>query len=117
MSRRRLTAARLRQLLNYDPDTGLFTWRIRPTNRVALGQVAGVVNGDGYRRIRLDGKDHFANRLAFLFVEGKHPTGQVRHINSDRADNRWANLRQRRRSPRGRARTPDTVADEGAVAS
>ena len=91
-----LTAKRLRTLLDYSPETGLFTWKTRPSCRVRVGDVAGQINGDGYRRVRIGGKDFFANRLAILWVEGRHPAGQVRHINGNRSDNRWENLRQAR---------------------
>src|SRR5262245_52384097 len=70
--RRRLTAKRLRALLHYAPETGLFHWRQRRGNRAAGGE-AGHGEGTGYRAIRVDGHSHLAHRLAWLYVHGRHP--------------------------------------------
>ena len=91
--RQPLTAERLGEVLAYEPDTGIFRWRIRPSNRVKVGAVAGRSNGNGYTRICIDGVNHYAHRLAWLAVHGKHPAGEVDHRNGNRADNRIANLR------------------------
>jgi hypothetical protein len=83
---------RLREVLNYDPDSGVFTWLVSTGRRTHAGDVAGCIE-DGYSRIRIDGKTHQAHRLAFLFVTGIWPRHQIDHINLNRADNRWVNLR------------------------
>jgi hypothetical protein len=81
----------LRELLSYDPKTGMFTWRIRSARRVHIGDVAGGVNGRGYLTIRVDGRQYLAHRLAFLHMTGSWPKKEhIDHINMDRADNRWA---------------------------
>ena len=88
-----LTAERLRALLHYDPETGVFTWRPgRP--RVADGATAGTVDGGGYIRIRIDGRKYAAHRLALLYVNGRWPPADTDHVNGDRTDNRTANLRE-----------------------
>jgi hypothetical protein len=94
-----LTARRLRTLLDYCPETGLFTWKVRASNRTKIGAVAGSGHRDGYTSVRIDGVDHFAHRLAFFWTIGRWPAGRVGHINGDRKDNRWLNLKQAR-SPR-----------------
>lgn len=81
--------------LTYEPDTGAFI-RVKSTNnRSKVGEVAGTVNKQGYVRIALFGMCFQAHRLAFFFMTGKLPPAdlEVDHINGDRADNRWVNLR------------------------
>lgn len=87
-----LTADELRALVCYDPDTGVFTWRVgRPGCRA--GDRCGRVNQWGYQEIGIKGRLTPAHRLAVLYVTGEWPNGVVDHINRIRADNRWANLR------------------------
>ena len=88
-----LTAERLREVLNYDPETGVFTWaKSRPHCRV--GSVAGCLcKNIGYVKLRVDGHLWLAHRLAFLYMTGDWPSHEVDHINGARSDNRWANLR------------------------
>lgn len=90
-----LTAARLRELLHYDPETGIFTYAlgILGRRRVEVGAVAGGLDNEGYRRHSLDNRFHRAHRLAWLYVHGVWPAGEVDHINGIRDDNRIANLR------------------------
>ncbi len=88
-----LTAQRLRELLNYDPDTGVFTRRLKNANCVKVGDVAGGLDGRGYCRFRIDGKKHRAHRLAWLYMHGDWPLGEIDHINGLPADNRISNLR------------------------
>lgn len=87
-----LTQARLRGLLNYDPDSGIFTWADRRYG-VRQNLVAGTLKPSGYVRIGIDGRMYSAHRLAFLYMTGEFPCGDVDHINHDRSDNRWGNLR------------------------
>lgn len=92
MTAQPITQARLKALLHYDPDTGIFRWRTSGTGRKA---VAGHVNKPrGYMQIRVDGKAHYLHRLAWLYTHGVWPSDQIDHINRDRADNRIANLRE-----------------------
>ena len=58
------------------------------------GHNAGSLNGDGYRSIRINRQKILAHRLAFLFMLGRFPQYEVDHVNLDRADNRWCNLRE-----------------------
>ena len=88
-----LTQKRLKELLSYDPETGVFTWRVgRP--KAKAGSIAGGKNWKGYWLICVDGKRYRAHRLAWLYVYGSIPKHQIDHINQDKLDNRIANLRE-----------------------
>lgn len=89
-----LTAARLRELLSYDPETGIFRRLVSTSSTARAGDVAGGLNSEGYVRIRVDGVSYRAHRLAWLYVHGRWPTDQLDHRNGVRADNRIANLRE-----------------------
>ena len=89
-----LMAERLREVLHYDPGTGVFTWLVRLNNRVAIGDVAGCLHKGGYRRVKIDGESHLTHRLAWLYVHGRWPTHQIDHINGATGDNRLVNLRE-----------------------
>lgn len=96
MPKKDITQARLKELLNYDPKTGVFTWK---KNRAGVrsGSTAGCIDtasNSGYVRIGLDSTVHQAHRLAWLYVYGCFPEQQLDHINRDRSDNRIENLRQ-----------------------
>lgn len=93
-----LTAERLRELLHYDPEKGVFTWLVRPGYRVHVGDVAGNMQTNGYWYIQIDRKLHRAHRLAWLWLHGNWPTNQIDHINGIRDDNRICNLRDVTRS-------------------
>jgi hypothetical protein len=83
----------LRALLDYDPDTGVFTWRNPRTYWHKVGDVAGSVNGRGYRILGICGRYYAEHRLAWFYVHGAWPTHTIDHINRVRTDNRIANLR------------------------
>jgi len=89
-----LTQQGLKELLHYDPDTGLFTRLITKSSRAKVGDVAGTINNNGYRQIRIDGKIYLAHRLAFLYMTGNFPKEHTDHIDGDRANNHWSNLRE-----------------------
>jgi hypothetical protein len=90
-----LTADRLREVPSYDPETGVFTWRVRPSprSRVRAGDVAGVVGPDGYRIITIEGVSYYAHRLAMLYMNGEWPEHDTDHRNLNRDNNKWGNLR------------------------
>lgn len=87
-----LTAERLRGLINYDPDTGTLT-RAVATQRTPAGAVIGDKRPDGYIRVCVDRDAHQAHRIAWLWMCGEWPSGEIDHIDGDRANNRWSNLR------------------------
>ena len=92
-----LDSARLKEMLNYDPQTGIFTWRQRPfrNSRKKVGDVAGALkhNGSGsYRYIGLDDRQYLASQLAFFYVHDRWARGQVGAANGDPSDLRAENL-------------------------
>ena len=82
----------LMELLDYSPDTEVFTWRTSKKSRKA-GSVAGSLGKGGYWFITHGQNIYRAHRLAWLFVHGDWPSDLIDHINRDRADNRICNLR------------------------
>lgn len=92
--RPRLTQEYLKSILSYDPETGVFRWRVdRYKSRIRAGDRAGCVDAFGYRLIRFDYKNHKEHRLAWLYMTGEQPPAFMDHKNHNRADNAWANLR------------------------
>lgn len=89
-----LTQERLKDILQYDPETGIFHWKVRQARRIRVGQIAGTTSQFGYRVISIGNKGFKAHRLAWLYVHGYMPEGiLLDHINNDPSDNRIANLR------------------------
>jgi len=92
--RPRLTRARLRELLHYDPETGEFRWRKRRGGKIRPGDVAGTVPIDRYRKIAIDGRQYRAHRLAWFYRTGEWCPQVVDHRDGDPSNNRWSNLRR-----------------------
>jgi hypothetical protein len=89
-----LSAARLREIICYEPATGAFTARITRVGRSPkIGEPIGRLNCDGYLRTVIDGREYRLQRLAFLYMTGEWPQNIVDHRDGDRLNNRWSNLR------------------------
>lgn len=88
-----ITADRLREVINYNPETGEFRWRVTLSQRALAGSIAGCNSPEKYVRIRIDGKLYHGHRLAWLYVHGDLPPSGVDHKNLQRGDNRITNLR------------------------
>jgi hypothetical protein len=91
-----LTAAFVRKILFYDPATGVFTWRVRVSHNTRAGDVAGYTKpgNHGYFVITVKNKVRLAHRLAWLYMTGKHPKHMIDHVDSDKTNNKWENLRE-----------------------
>lgn len=89
-----MTQSRLKEVMSYDCDTGIFSWKKKISRKVVVGKAAGCLDGQGYLMIRIDKKIYKAHRLAWLYVYGKFPDKQLDHINRVKTDNRICNLRE-----------------------
>lgn len=92
------TLDRVKETLCYDPNNGIFTWKKRTGRRIKVGDVAGSNSGYGYVYICIDRCQLGAHVLAWLYVTGEWPKGDVDHINGIGSDNRISNLRLATRS-------------------
>lgn len=89
-----LTQSRLRQLLSYDPETGVWIWLNPPNHNTRLkGKVAGNRRKDGYLRIRIGGAHYYSSQLACLYMTGKFPEEEMDHEDRDPSNDKWSNLR------------------------
>ena len=115
--KQKLTQLYLKECLVYDPETGIFTWKERPLhhfkdgkrhqtkevkqktwNKVFSNNKIKTVNTDGYVVVRIDDILYLCHRLAFLYMEGYIPEHQVDHIDQNKSNNMWSNLRHVSRS-------------------
>jgi hypothetical protein len=88
-----LTQEQLKELLHYDPETGVFTARLT-RGAVFKGVSVGGIQKDGYIRIGISKKKYYAHRLAWFYVHGRWPSKQIDHINCQKIDNSIGNLRE-----------------------
>jgi len=92
-----LTAKEARRLFLYNKKTGSLIWKIRPSNAIQSGTIAGSLHSNGtknYLKVCVNGRRIKAHRVIWLFVTGAWPEHEVDHENGDGTDNRWKNLRQ-----------------------
>lgn len=89
-----LTQQRLKELVSYDPNTGIMKWRNVSINRVKPFTEIGHTTKSGYIRCSIDSKKYMVHLLAWLYMYGKFPEHMLDHVNRNRSDNRISNLRQ-----------------------
>ena len=89
-----LSIEQLRELLSYDPETGIFHWAKKNGKIYRYGKIAGTKNSQGYCQIMIDLIIYRAHRIAWAYVTGEWPQHEIDHINGDRLDNRFVNLRK-----------------------
>ena len=94
-----ISQQQLKELLDYDPETGVFTW-IKRRRGTRFGHSAGR-DSHGYVYIRILGAEYGAHRLAWLYMTGNPSADQIGHINCIGNDNRWRNLHEANHSISG----------------
>ena len=92
MRKESITQAELKELLDYDPETGVFRWKVCRGGK-RIGQIAGCLHHSGYIYIEINEKPYGAHRLAWLYLYGELPELEVDHEHGLRCDNRAENLR------------------------
>jgi hypothetical protein len=109
-----LTQERLKSLLDYDPLTGLFAWKMLRGGRT-VNSAAGSKNGNGYVTISIDSRSYNASRLAYLWTEGYFPEHDVDHRDRVRDNDRWDNLRHATRQCNNRNCSPSIRNKSGVI--
>lgn len=99
-----LTPERARELIDYDPVTGVFTRKLRGRGSLKPHKVAGSMNQKGYIYVTINSTKFSAHRLAWFMVHGEWPPNEIDHINRVPSDNRIANLRLATRTENGQNR-------------
>lgn len=93
-----ITQKELKKLIHYDPLTGIMIWIKCRSNRIKIGQEVGTIQNNGYRQVNIGKKRYFIHRLAFLYMIGNFPKIFVDHIDQNKLNNSWINLREANKS-------------------
>ena len=88
-----ITQELVRKLFDYDPETGVVTRKVSINYKAKKGTIITSVGGSGYYRVGIKGRRYPLHRVIWLWMEGYFPEHEIDHINRDRLDNRWENLR------------------------
>lgn len=88
----KLTHDALKHMLDFDPAVGIFVWKNPQSNVVKVGEIAGVIAANGRRYINVGGEKHMAHRLAWFYIHGEWPAGDVKNANGNYDDCREENL-------------------------
>lgn len=87
-----ITQDRLKEILHYDPETGVFTNRVSRSG-VYEGEIAGSKNGKGYWFVCVDGVNIPAHQAAWFYMTGEWPPTLIDHEDQCKTNNVWGNLR------------------------
>jgi hypothetical protein len=88
----KLTQSIVKELFDYDPETGAITYRV-PTRKFKTGDRAEFVDSYGYLKVSTMRSQYYAHRVIWIYMTGENPCLQIDHINNVKTDNRWCNLR------------------------
>lgn len=91
----------VKDLLAYNPETELLTWKMSRRGTVKAGSIAGRVNDDGYIRVKVGQNQYSGHRIALFLHYGQQPEGHLDHIDNDKINNRISNLREATRNQNG----------------
>jgi hypothetical protein len=80
-------------LWSYDPETGVFTWKVRAHVHLSIGDAAGCLNNRGRLMLKFKGNAFQGSRIAWLIMTGSWPSREVDHEDGDQSNNKWSNLR------------------------
>lgn len=105
----------LEAVFEYAPDTGKLFWRINTGDIDRVGKEAGTTNKSGYRQVCLNSTVYLTHRLIWKMMTGEDPQEDIDHINGERSDNRWVNLKTATRSENLRNSKRSTKNNSGAV--
>lgn len=92
MTRPPVTPEYVRDVLDYNPETGEMFWKVKVAMRTLVGERAGYVHANGVRVVKLKNHAYQCSRVAWMHFYGEEPAGRVRHKNNDRADHSIKNL-------------------------
>lgn len=109
-----LTKAEIEKILSYDPETGIFTRRIQ-RSRYFAGERAGRIHHSGYETLKIEGYYFTAHRVAWLLMTGEWPQDDIDHMDRNRTNNRWSNLRAATREQNSRNSIPKKNNSTGIV--
>ena len=87
-----------KDIIDYNPETGIFIWKKKISNKNVVGKRAGYLSSNGYRYLTIYKKMYLESRVAWYMIHGKFPDNEIDHINRIKDDNRIINLREATRS-------------------
>lgn len=103
----------LRDVLDYDPSTGVLRWKSGRREGMEAGCVTTTLQGSSYRLVNVGGKKYYAHRLIWAIATGEMPAAMIDHVNGDGLDNRWGNLREATREQNSQNRRLDMRSTTG----
>lgn len=95
-----ISAEKLKEFYFYCPNTGIFT-RKKPILNFNIGDISGSKDGRGYLRMSIDNQRYWAHRLAWLYMTGEYPNDAIDHIDGNKSNNSFNNLRLANKSQNG----------------
>ena len=97
-----ITQARVKELFDYNPITGLLTRKVSVNYAAKIGNVVGSPSSWGYLDVSIDNRRYKVHRIIWLWVTGKFPKDEIDHDNHIRDDNHWNNLFEATRQENGK---------------
>lgn len=108
-----VTPDRIRECFDYDPETGVLRRKVKTGQNCKIGVASGCVHQSGYMRVKLDGCGFLGHRVIWAWMTGQWPERFIDHIDLDKSNNRWANLREATRAENGANRPKNSANTTG----